>query len=148
MKMLLALPLLLQAATPAPSPPRATIDGLPLGAIPKQELPAKGCAAYLWTVSGTHALIAMAAADPALLRLSIDGKVTDLYRAGQAGAGGFGFAATSDYGGGSTSATLSMTVETRATLTNGAAVPQGTLRIDRAGEDTVVVPVAGLIGCA
>jgi hypothetical protein len=33
-------------------------------------------------------------------------------------------------------------------LKDGAAVPEATLRIDRTGQDSVVVPVAGLVGCA
>ena len=32
-------------------------------------------------------------------------------------------------------------------LTAGAKVPAGSLQIDRAGQDGIVVPVAGLIGC-
>ena len=45
-------------------------------------------------------------------------------------------------------AVLDMAVETRADLTGGAVVPAATLRVERPGRDAVVVPVAGLIGCA
>ena len=146
-------PLLLAAApqaVPAPLPP--SVDGLPIGAIPRQDLPTKGCAAYLWTApaagSGARTLVAMAQADPARLRLSVGGTITDLERSAQVGAGGFGFAERSDYGGGSVSATLRMKIETRDSLSGGALVPEATLQLDRAGQDTVIVPVAGLIGCA
>lgn len=129
--------------------PAASIDGLPIGAIPRQDLPAKGCAAYLWSASGTHALVAMAQADPARLRLSIGGTITDLARrGGAAGASGFGFAERNDYGGGGVAATLTLRIETRASVGDGAVVPDGILQLDRAGQDSVVVPVAGLIGCA
>lgn len=157
MKALLFLaPLVLAAApqaTPTPAPPAAaapasSIDGLPLGAIPKQELPTRGCAAYLWTASGTRALIAMAGADPARLRVSIGGTITDLERSGQFGAGGFGFSETSSYGGGGISAKLTMRIETRSSITGGGVVSDGILQLDRPGQDSVVVPVAGLIGCA
>jgi hypothetical protein len=151
MKALLFLaPLLLaaapQAAPPAP-PPLASIDGLPIGAIPKQALPAKGCAAYLWSASGTHALVAMAGADPARLRLAIDGKLTDLDRSAQSGVSGFGFAESNAYGGGSLIAKLTMKIETRDSITAGAVVTEGLLQIDRTGQDSILVPVSGLIGC-
>lgn len=145
---LLIAPLLIGAAPPpAPAPP-ATVDGLPIGAIPRQDLPATGCAAYLWTASGTRALVAMAQAEPALLRLSIGGTTIDLARGAQFDAGGFGFAGASDYGNGNVTARLTMKIETRESISGGAVVPEGILQLDRAGQDSVVVPVAGLIGCA
>lgn len=142
---LLLVPLLL-AAAPQASP--QSIDGLPIGAIPPQELPRHGCAAYLWTASGTRALVAMAQADPATLRLSVGGTIVDLERTAQSGAAGYGFSANNAYGGGSTTAELTMRIETRESLSRGAVVPEATLRLDRAGQDTIVVPVSGLIGCA
>ena len=145
MTILLFLAALTQAAAAAPAP---SIDGLPIGAIPRQDLPARGCAAYLWTATGTRALVAMAQAEPARLRLSIGGTIVDLERSAQLGAGGFGFAETNDYGGGSTAAKLTLKIETRGSIVGGAMVPEGILQIDRAGQDSIVVPVAGMIGCA
>lgn len=124
------------------------LPGLPLGSIPKQQLPARGCAAYLFSVGTTRTLVAMASADPAQLRIAIDGTTTDYARASQSGGGGYGLAASTEYRGGDVTATLDMTVATRTDLTNGAAVPEGTLRIERPGKDSVILPVAGLIGCA
>ncbi len=146
MSILLFLAAFAQAA-PA-TPPAPSIDGLPIGAIPRQDLPERGCAAYLWTASGTRALVAMAQADPARLRLSIAGTIVDLERSGQTGAGGFGFAETNDYGSGSTAAKLTLKIETKGSIVGGALVPEGILQIDRAGQDSLVVPVAGMIGCA
>ena len=137
----LLLPFLLQAG-PAPA-----VTGLPLGAIGKQALPAKGCAAYLWSAGAINALVAMAVADPAQLRLAIDGKVADYARTSQTGDGGFGFAAVSEYRGGDVTATLDMTVVPRPNLSNGAAVTGGTLRTDRPGKDSLILPIAGLVGC-
>ncbi|WP_353205415.1 hypothetical protein [Sphingomonas sp.] len=149
MSVLLFLAALAQAAPQAaPAAPTASIDGLPIGAIPRQDLPERGCAAFLWTASGTRALVAMAQADPARLRLSIAGTIVDLERSGQVGTGGFGFAETNDYGGGSMAAKLTLKIETRGSLSGGAMVPEGILQIDRAGQDSLVVPVAGMIGCA
>ena len=142
--MISLLALLLLAQTPAPS-----IDGLPIGTIPKQQLPKRGCAAYLWTATsgGTRALVAMAQADPASLRLSIDGSLVDLERTAQSGAAGFGFSQSNAYGGGSVTATLALRIETQQALTQGAVVPEATLQLDRVGHDTIVMPVSGLIGC-
>lgn len=135
--------LTLQAAAPS-----AMIEGLPIGGIAKQALPAKGCAAYLWNVAGTRQLVAMAGADPALLRIAVDGVTKDYARTSQSGAGGFGFSAVTEYHGGDVTATLDMTITTRGDIAQGAAVMPASLRIDRPGRDTVVVPVGGLIGCA
>lgn len=139
---------LLQAAT-APVAP-ASIDGLPLGALPQQALPAKGCAAYLFTTGGTRVLAAMVTAEPGSLRVALDGRIADYPRADNADgrAAMLGFTPDARYAAGDVSATLDMRVEPRATLGQGAAVPGATLRIDRAGRDTIVVPMAGLVGCS
>lgn len=148
MRALVMVPLLLAGAASAQTPPSASIDGLPIGAIPTQALPATGCAAFLWTASGSRALVAMAKADPAQLRVSIGGKLTDLPRTMQHDPGGFGFAGVTHYQAGDVTAILTMSIVTRGDLKDGASVPEATLRIDRTGQDSVVVPVAGLVGCA
>ena len=140
----LALMLALQAATPAPA---ANPGPGPLGAIGKQRLPAKGCAAYLWSMDAARQLVAMATADPAQIRLTVDGKTTDYAMATQSAAIGFGFGGVTVYRGGDVTATLDMAVAVRADISAGATVTSATLRIDRPGRDTVVMPVGGLIGC-
>ena len=95
----LSLPLLLQAA-PVPLPQAAPVPApltVPIpGTLPKQALPAKGCAVYLWSAEDRR-LVAMAGADPATLRLVLDGKVVDIARAEQAGGAGFGFGDSTTY---------------------------------------------------
>ncbi|WP_375383116.1 hypothetical protein [uncultured Sphingomonas sp.] len=146
---MMLLLLALQAAAPAMTPPATGgIDGSPLSAIPRQQLPATGCAAFLWSVGTRHDLVAMASAEPARLRLSIDGKIVDLARADQAGAATFGFAGTSRYQATGVDVTLAMTVAADPNLTQGGTVPSATLTLVRPGQDSVVLPVAGLIGCA
>lgn len=140
---MIALLLALAAAEPP-----ARIDGLPLSALPAQALPAEGCAAYLFSGGKTRALVAMASAAPGTLRLALDGQPSDLARAGQSGSAGYGFAATTEYRAGDVVATLDLAVRTRNDITQGAVIESGTLRIDRAGQDTIVLPVGGLIGCA
>ncbi len=142
--MMLALVLALQAAAQAPAPnPGAG----PLAAIGRQKLPVRGCAAYLWTLEGNRQLVAMASADPAQIRLAIDGKVADYARATQSDSIGFGFGGVTQYRRDDVTATLDMAIATRADITAGATVTAATLRIDRVGYDTIVVPVGGLIGC-
>lgn len=148
------LPLLLLAATAGgdrkaapPKPLAKSVDGLPIGAIPRQSLPAAGCAAYLWSAGQSRALVAMASADPAQLRLSIDGRVIDIARSAQREPGGFGFSGVTEYRSVDLTVVLDMTIATRADLTGGAAVPAATLSIERPGRDGLVLPVAGLIGC-
>ncbi|MEH3121452.1 MAG: hypothetical protein PGN16_05610 [Sphingomonas phyllosphaerae] len=107
-----------------------------------------GCAAYLFSTGTTRTLAALATADPATLRLSIDGKLIDLPRTGATGNAPLGFNAETVYRAGDMVATVQMTVELRQNLTEGGAVPTATLRLDREGRDTVIVPLAGLVGCA
>lgn len=139
---------LAQVATAPAAPPPDSIDGLPLGTLPRQELPARGCAAYLFSTGQTRVLAAMVTADPATLRIVLDGSTRDLARAGAAGNASLGFNAETVYRGGEVTATVQLTIEPRPNLNNGAAVPSATLRLDRAGQDTLVVPLAGLVGCA
>ena len=126
----------------------ATIEGTPLGVLDRQALPAKGCAAYLFTADGTRRFVAMAGAEDGRLRLVVDGATLDAARADQSGASGYGFAATTKYRAAGVTATLELTTESRGDLTAGATVPQATLRIDREEKDGIAVPLVGLIGCA
>lgn len=126
----------------------AGIDGSPLGAIPRQELPVTGCAAYLWSAGDRHELVAMAGAEPARLRVTIDGRSVDLARAEQQGAASFGFAGTTHYRAEGVDVLLDMSIVQDPNLTQGGTVPGATLTLTRPGHDGVVLPVAGLIGCA
>ena len=129
--------LLVQAAVPA---------GPTLGALARQELPAAGCAAYLWSPLDRR-LVAMVGAEPARLRLAPGGTVVDLPRGEASAAGAFGLPATGTYRAGDLVATVDLTVATRGDLTDGALVPQASLRLDQPGRDTLVMPLAGMIGC-
>ena len=137
----LLLAVVAQAAsvTPAPATPV-------LGAIGRQELPAKGCAAYLWSAADRQ-LVAMATADPATIRIAIGGKTIDLARSGGEGPGKLGFPDAADYRRDDITARLTMEIVQQEGLTAGAKVPTGSLQVDRAGQDGIVIPVAGLIGC-
>jgi hypothetical protein len=127
----------------------ALLQAVPaLGAIGPQAMPAAGCAAFLWQTAPTPPqLIAMAGAIPATLRVTLDGKPVTLARTAARGDARFGLPAGTDYAGSDTTATLELTIAEANDLSDGARVPSGTLTVTRKGSDTMVVPVAGLIGC-
>ena len=130
-----------QAVSVAPAPTPA------LGAIGPQAMPAKGCAAFVWSIADRK-LVAMATAEPAQIRLSIDGRTIDFARVAEQGEGGLGFAGSTDYAGGDMTVNVEMKIVARGNLTKGAQVTDAVLRVERRGGDALVVPVAGLIGCA
>ena len=137
-------------ATSAPSAPtsaplRSQPSAPVVGPIGRQALPAAGCAAYLWTQSEPHQLVAMA--DAGLLRLTIDARPAELPRTGAAGTVAHGLAASTSYAAGELVATLDLTVADREGLTSGATVPDAVLRVERVGRDAVAIPLAGLVGC-
>lgn len=146
-----AAPLMVASAqtkpAPAPPPTVASLDGLPIGTIPRQELPTGSCAAFLWSQTPGHGLIMMVSATPATARFAPGGAVTDLVRVSQTGEAQFGLAATTEYAGGDFRVTVDMEIVKRGDLTDGAAVPSATVRVDQAGKDSVIVPAAGIIGC-
>lgn len=140
---MIAVPLLavlMQAATATATAPMP-------GKLPPQALPARGCAAYLWSLQD-RSLATMVTADPASMRLVIDGKVMDLPQESRTGPGGFGLPTRGVYRQGGVMAALDLSFATRADLTDGGSVPEATLTVQRDGADAVVLPVAGMIGCA
>jgi len=145
---LLSALLLAPVVLAADPPPPVSIDGFPIGGIGRQSLPAKGCAAYLFSTGATRALVAMAGAEGGTLRIALDGQARDYARTGQGDATDLGFASQTRYAAGDTAATLTMTITRRADLAQGAIVSDATLLVERAGKDGVIMPLAGMIGCA
>lgn len=134
---------------PQPAQPTmtASVDGLPIGNIPRQDLAQGKCAAFLWTQSPSHALVAMISSDPAFIRYAPGGVVTDLARTAMSGDGKYGITTQGSYAGGDSRIDIDLVMEDRPDIKDGTAIPSGTLSIGTAGADTVVVPVVGLIGC-
>ncbi|APX65414.1 hypothetical protein V3I01_02645 [Sphingomonas sp. gentR] len=136
--MLLSILALAQATPTVPAPPV-------LGALPKQALPQRGCAAYLWAVQDQR-FVAMV--EPGRLRIMLDGKPTDLTAAEAGGGATLGLASTTRYAGAGVTATLDMTITQRETLQDGAIVSDASIRLTRGNQDEIIVPVGGLVGCA
>lgn len=136
--MLLSILALAQATLTVSAPPV-------LGALPKQALPERGCAAYLWAVQDQR-FVAMV--EPGRLRIMLDGKPTDMPVAEAGGGGALGLASTTRYAGAGVAATLDMTITQRESLQDGAIVSDASIRLTRGNQDEIVVPVGGLVGCA
>ena len=119
-----------------------------LGAIGPQALPPTGCAAFLWSRAERPELVAMVGADAATLRVQLAGKPVTLSRTAATGGGTRGFRSDSTYAATGVTASLTMTTAERPDLADGALVPDALLTVTPAGQDTIVVPVGGMIGCA
>lgn len=134
------------ATMSARTTPQALVDGLPIAALPQQQLPASGCAAFLWTKGASRQLVAMVT--EGALRYAPGGRITDLPRTTIRREGMMGIAADATYTAGSATVAADLTIVQQQGLQQGALIPEGTISIGAAGEETVVVPVAGLVGCA
>lgn len=130
----------------APSP---VPDGLPLGALPKQDLKPGECAIFLWKTGEGARLLLVAWPDPPRARILLDGKPVDLPRlpAAAGAAPVQGQDPHARYGDGAITLTLDLTIEARAGLTDGAVIPSGSLAFGRQNGESIVVPVRGLLGC-
>lgn len=125
-------------------PPAQPEPAPALAELPPQPLTSGQCALFLWDrASGRR--IAMIMANPAILRLMIDGRSTDLPREVADGGAVMGFAPVTRY------RSAARRYEVRLTIlpatTGGAVVRDGSLAITEADGSSLVLPVAGLAGC-
>lgn len=144
--LLLLLALLAAGCAPA-GPARVKApdlaDEIPLGALPRQELAKGECGLFLWKVGPSPRLLLMAKADPPVARVVLGGRMLDLPRVEGAGPG----QPVTIYAAGAVRIALDLAVEERRGLTGGAVIPSGSLRLERTGGETVVIPVSGLLAC-
>ena len=132
------LPLLIAAQLAAASLPAG------LAELPPQPLPSGQCALFLWDrASGQR--VAMIGREPAILRMVLDGRLTDLPAEAREGEAVLGFAPVNRF------RSASRSYEVRITLlpatAGGAVVKDGSLTITEADGSALVLPVAGLAGC-
>jgi hypothetical protein len=141
--MLAALLLAAVQAAPAPAPPASP---LPFDELPPQTLAPQSCAMFLWDRASRRRIV-MATAVPPALRVTIAGKPLVLAPAQPAtGATVMGFAPHASFGDAALLVTLDLAII--ASEGGGAVIRDGIVTVARAGGDTVVAPVAGLIGCS
>jgi hypothetical protein len=127
---------------PKPGKPVAPIEiGLGLETLPDQDMPKDGCAVFLWRAGDPARLLLVARSDPPAAMVKLDGRVRSLPRTAVDGR-------RTSYADGEDRIAIEVTVEPRRGLKDGAVITEGSLTLDRAGGATMVVPVAGLIGCA
>ena len=121
---------------------------LPLGELPVQTLPAGRCALFLWDRQGDAGRrIVMVTYGPPQARVRIGGKVADLSQVSAGEPVLLGFAARARYAGAGVTLDLDLALDPNASVTGGAMIREGAAALTGADGATVVVPVAGLIGC-
>ena len=136
------------AIAPATVSNSASADGLPLGTLPRQDLSPGECGIFLWKAGENARLLLAATANPPVARIMLDGHIVDLPRIDGKGAGVVsGPDPSARYGDGRITLALDLVIEARRGLTDGAAVPSGVLRLDRADGESIVMPVVGLLAC-
>lgn len=149
-RLALAAALLLAGCAAAPRtgsapPPQSP---LPLAELPAQALPKGRCALFLWErAAGPGRRILMATAQPGAARIAWRGGIVDLPQTAASGEAVFGIAPTASYRGTGLSIDLALDFAAGTPLAGGLVVREGSLSFTPAGGDTVIVGVAGLIGC-
>lgn len=122
-------------------------DGIPLDALPRQDLGTGQCALFIWKAGNEARLVLMARTDPQVARISLKGRPIDLARSdAPADPSGATFA-DAHYANGGVKVALAVTLEQRSALQGGAVVTGGILQLDLPGGESFVMPVAGLLAC-
>ncbi len=120
---------------------------LSLQALGAQKLEAGQCGLFLWTRDRDQSLLAVAYDAPAVVRVRIDGRVRELRRSGFAGEPQFGHFETQQFSDGAMRVELEVAFDERRTMSDGAVVGRGIMRVANDGGDASVVPVGGLVAC-
>lgn len=132
------------AASAPPVSPPGLASALPLAELPPQQLARGACALFLWDrASGRR--IAMVGNAPAVLRVMIDGRSTDLPQDHADGAVVMGFAANASYRSAARRFDTRLIIE--AATAGGGVVRDGSLTITADDGSAIVTPVAGIAGC-
>lgn len=122
-------------------------DGIPLDALPRQNLTAGQCALFIWKAGNEARLVLMARTDPQVARVSLSGQPIDLPRTDTSIDASGAMFDNATYSNGSITVALSVMLERRSTLQGGAVVTGGTMRLDLPGGESFVMPTAGLLAC-
>lgn len=136
------------AASPRAASALPPQSALPLAELPAQALPKGRCALFLWErTAGPPRRILMATAQPGLARIVWRGATVDLAQTGGSGDAVFGLTPRAGYAGSGVAIDLDLDFAGGSPLAGGLVVREGSLAFTPAGGDTVIVGVAGLIGC-
>jgi hypothetical protein len=136
------------AAAPRPGVAPPPQSPLPLAELPAQALPKGRCALFLWErAAGPGRRILMVTAQPGQARVVWRGAVVDLPQTAASGEAAYGIAPKASYAGAGLTIDLDLDFAAGTPLAGGLVVRDGSLAFTPAGGDTVIVGVAGLIGC-
>ncbi|QMW21738.1 hypothetical protein [Sandaracinobacteroides saxicola] len=120
---------------------------LTLSDVPPMRLEPGRCLLAIWTRGETVRRIALLEDEPARLTLVLDGKRRVLPRLSSDGEQVSGFVPRASYGDAAVTVVLDLALETRAGLADGAVANAGSLRLQPASGDALVLPVGAIAGC-
>lgn len=136
------------AATPPAAPQTAPPGPIgPLAELPPQTLAPGQCALFLWERAPSARRLAMLSAAPPFARVMTATGLRDLAQTGGAGEPRFGLTPEASYADGALSLSVDLRFEEAQGLVGGALARDGALSVATAGGETVVIPVAGILGC-
>ena len=122
------------------------ITTVEVGTLPPQELEEGKCGLFLWTNASEPRLVFVSIND-GNARMLINGEDLALARNAAEGREYLGQFESQSFYSPEMSVVLSMEVERRPTIVDGAVVPSATLRVTEPNGWETVIPVGGLIGC-
>lgn len=134
-------------ATPVPPPGPAPVVERGLGVLPPQGAPRAGCALFLYAPGPRPILVLAAESSTGEARIMLDGAITRLPFATFEGVPRTGFSPRMRYATEAVTVDLDLAMDDRREMTDGAAIEEGSLRIDRTAGDSIALPVKGIIAC-
>jgi hypothetical protein len=136
-------------AAPPPAAPQAAPPGPigPLAELPPQTLAPGQCALFLWERAPSARRLAMLSAAPPFARVMTATGQRDLSQIAAAGEPRFGLTPEASYGDGALTLSVDLRFEEAQGLVGGALARDGALSVAIAGGETLVIPVAGILGC-
>jgi len=129
------------------APQTAAPDETRIGTLAPRQLTAGTCGLFLWVRSSQRKLIFFAEATPGAGSMMFDNAPIQLTRTLADGASAFGHFARQEFVADGLDVRLDLTLDAREGMTDGVAVPQGSMRVEQSDGWQIVLPVGGLIAC-
>ena len=122
-------------------------DETRIGSLAARRLSAGSCGLFLWIRNAQRKQVLFADAATRTAEMMFDGAPVELTRTLADGPSAFGHFARQDFTGAGLSVTLDLTLDAREGMTDGVAVPQGSMRVSQPDGWQIVLPVGGLVAC-
>jgi hypothetical protein len=136
------------APPPAPALPAAPPGPIgPLAELPPQTLGPGQCALFLWERAPSARRLAMLSAAPPFARVMTADGPRDLAQTEGAGEPRFGLTPEAAYADATLRLRVDLRFEDAQGLVGGALARDGALAVEGPDGETVVIPVAGILGC-